>query len=337
MSFRPAVLACGMTTAIGLDAPSSCAALRARLDRFAETRFISRDGVWITGAEVPLQTPWRGLARHVHLLVGPIRECLAWANAAPDEIPFFLCVAEPERAGRVDGLNDRLGVELQRELDCGFHPASEVLAYGPVGGTVALDQARQLIASGTAPAAIVAGVDSLLTAGTLRAYDRNNRLLTEANSDGFIAGEAGAALLVGPAERNALTLLGIGYGVEAATLDSGEPLRADGLTMAMRGALTAAGLEFEQIDYRIGDLSGEHYYFKEAVLAKTRLLRGPRDVQELWHPTDGFGYTGAAAIPLMLGVSLTAGREGYAPGPIVLAQAANDDGQRAVMVLRMEG
>ena len=68
-----------------------------------------------------------------------------------------------------------------------------------------------------------------------------------------------------------------------------------------------------------------------------RLMRGPVDVPDLWHPADGFGYTGAAALPLMLGVSLTAGRKRYAPGPLVLAHAAHDDGRRAAMVLRMEG
>ena len=104
----------------------------------------------------------------------------------------------------------------------------------------------------------------------------------------------------------------------------------------MRTALDEAGLDFAEVSYRISDLGGEQYYFKEAALAVAHLLRGPHDVPDLWHPADGFGYTGAAAIPLMLGVSLTAGRKAYAPGPIVLAQASHDDGWRAAMLLRME-
>ena len=61
------ILACGMTTAVGLTAPASCAAIRARLDGFRETRFMARGGDWIIGAEVPLEEPWRGLPRLARL------------------------------------------------------------------------------------------------------------------------------------------------------------------------------------------------------------------------------------------------------------------------------
>ena len=39
---RSTILGCGMTTAVGLTAPASCAAIRARLDGFRETRFMAR-------------------------------------------------------------------------------------------------------------------------------------------------------------------------------------------------------------------------------------------------------------------------------------------------------
>jgi 3-oxoacyl-[acyl-carrier-protein] synthase I len=337
MTAPVSIIGCGMTTAIGLSAPAACAALRARLDNFRETRFISRNGAWVLGAEVPLEQPWRGLARLLHLLVGPLRECLDACDGIPSSaIPLFLCVAEPERAGRIAGLDDRLPRELVRALGSSFHAASGLVAYGQAGGAVALDRARRLVANGAAPRAIVAGVDSLLLAETLRAYDAEDRLLSEANSNGFIPGEAGAAVLVGPPERRGLRLLGVGLAAEKARLGSDLPLRAEGLVAAMRQGLGEAGLDFSQVSYRIADLGGEQYYFKEAALAAARLLRGPNDVPDLWHPADGFGYTGAAAIPLMLGVSLTAGRKSYAPGPVVLAQASHDDGRRAAMVLRME-
>ena len=97
------------------------------------------------------------------------------------------------------------------------------------------------------------------------------------------------------------------------------------------------GIAYNDISYRLADLSGEQYYFKEATLAQARLWRGHRDPEEVWHPADSFGYTGAAVIPILLGVGLTAGRKGYAPGPVALAHAAHDDGRRAAMVLRTEG
>jgi len=166
---RLAIQACGMTTAIGLTGPAAAAAQRARLSRFEETHFISRDGKWMIGAEVPLDPPKRGRARF-----------------------------QP------------------------IHDSSAVITYGRVGGVVALRDAH-----------------SYLLAGTLAHYDHDDRVLTEANSNGFPAGEAGAAVLVGTG--GGLQLLGLGFGREEAHITSGEPFRADGLVKAMRDALGEAG------------------------------------------------------------------------------------------------
>ncbi|RSK41019.1 hypothetical protein EJA01_00195, partial [Rhodovulum iodosum] len=54
MSAALHILAAGMVTAVGLDAPSSCAAMRAGLDGFCETEFVGPDGAWLVGAPVPL-------------------------------------------------------------------------------------------------------------------------------------------------------------------------------------------------------------------------------------------------------------------------------------------
>jgi uncharacterized protein (TIGR02270 family) len=150
-----------------------------------------------------------------------------------------------------------------------------------------LGDARKLISDG-APEVIIAGVDSFLVAETLRALSAQDRLLTESNSNGFIAGEAGAAVLLSGAKQG-LRLRGIGFGAEQATIDAGKPMRADGMVNAMRDSLEEAGLTYEDISYRIADLSGEQYYFREAALAQTRLWRGKRDPEEVWHPGDGMG------------------------------------------------
>ncbi len=323
-----------MTTAIGLTAPAACAALRARLDNFSETRFISRDGEWIMGAEVPLPEPWRGVARMVHMLAGPVRECMEEAQSVGEDIPILLCLPETARAGRFDQLEARIWEGLSAALGHPRNRASRSYAYGQVGGVVALGDARKLLADGV-PEVIVAGVDSFLVAETLRGLSAQDRLLTESNSNGFIAGEAGAAVLLSGAKQG-LRLRGIGFGAEEATIEAGKPLRANGLVKAMRDALEEAGLTYEDISYRIADLSGEQYYFREAALAQTRLWRGKRDPEEVWLPCDGMGHTGAAVIPICLGVGLMAVRKDYAPGPVVMVHASHDDGRRAAMVLEGE-
>ena len=332
---RLAIQACGMTTAIGLTGPAAAAAQRARLSRFEETHFISRDGKWMIGAEVPLDPPKRGRARLQALLAGPLRECFAaLGDVNPKDVPVLLCVAEADRPGRLARLDTSLLHDTLTAIGQPIHDSSAVITYGRVGGVVALRDARDLINKG-APKVIIAGVDSYLLAGTLAHYDHDDRVLTEANSNGFPAGEAGAAVLVGTG--GGLQLLGLGFGREEAHITSGEPFRADGLVKAMRDALGEAGLDFSDVDYRISDLNGEQYYFKEAALAMTRVLRKRRDQMDLWNPASEFGYTGAASMPLMLGVGLTAAQKHYAPGPTVIMQTSDDDGRRGTAIFRMEG
>jgi 3-oxoacyl-[acyl-carrier-protein] synthase I len=333
-----AILGCGMMTGVGLTAEASCAAIRCAIDNFRETRFAAR-GAWIVGSEVPLEEPWRGIPRLVRLLAGPLRECLDLIpDVPPESIPVMLCVAEEDRPGRLDGLGNPLFFEACELLSVRFHDKSRVIAQGRIGGAVGLHHASCMIHEAGFRHIIVAGVDSYLTAGSLRAYDERERLLTSANSDGFVPGEAGAALLIGPPDAGTdMVSLGMGFAVEKATIESEEPLRGDGMVAALQQALTAAGLTMAQIGYRLADLSGEQYAFKEADLAVSRILRGRHEFQDLWHPADCIGEIGAATVPGMLAVALTAARKGYAAGDPVLAHSGNDDGRRAALVLSAGG
>ena len=208
---------------------------------------------------------------------------------------------------------------------------------GRVGGAVALLQARRLLDEKRCTRAVVAGVDTLLTEITLRAYWQDHRLLTRKNSNGFIPGEAAAAVLLGVATDKvdlSLVLRGLGFAREPAAFGSGRPLRADGLVAAMRAALDEAGLRLDDCDHRIADLNGEQYRFKEAGLAMTRLLRQRKVNFPMWHPADCIGEVGAAALPAMLAILLAGARNEYLPGPTVLGHLGNDDDMRAAFVVR---
>jgi 3-oxoacyl-[acyl-carrier-protein] synthase-1 len=122
--------------------------------------------------------------------------------------------------------------------------------------------------------------------------------------------------------------------MERAVRGSGLPLRADGLSQAYRAAFKAAGFGFPGVDYRIADVGGDHYAFKEAALALQRTMRVRKESFELWHPTDCVGRVGAASVPLVLGIALAASRKYYAPGPGALCHFADEGGRRAAVVLR---
>jgi 3-oxoacyl-[acyl-carrier-protein] synthase-1 len=332
-----AILSAGMVTGVGLDAASTCAAIRCAIDNFAETRFMDKGGEWIIGSQVPLEQPWRGLAKLVHMVVPAIRECLAHTgDTTPNQIPLLLCVAEEDRPGRLEGLDDQLFHGVQAELGVRFHGDSQVIARGRVSGALALAAARRLIHEQRAPLCLIAGVDSFLVASTLAAYEERHRLLTSQNSNGFIPGEAGASVLVGspnPTVEPELLCVGIGYGQEKATIDSEEPLRAEGLVQAFKTAFADAGKTLADVDYRITDSNGEQYWFKEAALAVTRTLRIRKEQFEIWHPGDCVGEVGAAIGPCALGVALAATRKKYAPGRGPLCHFSANDGERLALVL----
>jgi 3-oxoacyl-[acyl-carrier-protein] synthase-1 len=335
-----AVQSTGLVTPVGLDAPASCAAFRARLTNPFETRFVDSKGEWIMAHQVPLEQPWRGIVRLAKMAAMAIGEALAeLPRARWRDLPLILCVAEAERPGRTAGLDDELFVRIQDELGVDFSPQSLVVAQGRVGVAVALLQARAMMAAPGIPHVLVAATDSLLSWPTLRHYERHDRLLTPQNSDGFMPGEAAGALLVGRPGGHAGELLctGIGFGRESAFVDSGEPLRADGLSQAVKAALAEAGCDMHHMDWRIADIAGEQYYFKEAALAMSRTLRVRKEAFDLWHPAECTGEVGAASGVAMVCAARAACEKHYAHGPNILAHMANDAGQRAALCLRHRG
>lgn len=331
-----AVLNTGLVTPVGLDAPAACAAMRARLSNPSDTRFIDDEGEWLVAHAVPLDTPWRGPARLAQMAAMAIGECLAPLERDTwEQVPLLLCLPEPQRPGRPADLGDQVFQAIQQQLELDFDARSGLVARGRVGLAVALLAARALIHELGLPHVLVAGTDSLLDWPTLRHYLHTDRLLTPSNSNGFIPGEAAGAVLLGaPAPTAALHVTGLGFGVEPAHVMSDEPLRGNGLAQAVRAALAEAGASMGEMDYRITDLSGEHYYFKEAALALALTLKTRKEEFDLWHPAESIGETGAAAGLCMLAVADAAARKGYACGPNALLHLANDEGQRAAITLQ---
>lgn len=330
------IRASGMVTGVGLTAPSSCAAIRAGIARFQETPFVL-DGEGLYGSIVRLgEPPLKGRAKLLRMAAMAARECLdAVEERGRGAVHVILCLPEIDRPGRIDGLDQRFLAELRRDLGLGSSPIPPgLVVLGRVGGAQAVADAAALIADGL-DACIVVGVDTYFTAETLTAYHDQDRLKTDDNVDGFIPGEAAAAVLLGRPQPGSgqLVCLGIGAGVEPAPIESAEPLRAEGLVQAIRGALQSSGRTYRDLDYRIADVNGEQYGFKEAALALTRTLRERKPRFDIWHPVDCIGEVGAAIGPAVLSVALAAARKGYAPGPGVLCHFSSDGGARAAMVL----
>lgn len=333
-----AIVNAGLVTSVGLSAPAACAAIRAGLTNHTNTRFSDGRGGWIPGAQVQLEEPWRGREKLARMACMAIEECLEpFPHLKLEPLPVLLCVAEQHRPGRIDGLDDELLGDVMRRLDLPWHPEwSGVVAYGRVGVPVAIARARALMTERGASHVLIAAVDSLLVGHTLMPLESEGRLLSKANTNGFIPGEAaGAVLLTRDPQRDAhLMCLGFGFSEEPVPIASEAPFRADGLTAAIKKGLADAGCEMHDLDFRITDNSGEHYYFKEAALVLTRTMRKVKSEFDIWHPADCIGETGAAIGTAALAVALTACRKRYSAGPNILLHFGSDAGHRAAVILR---
>lgn len=332
-----AIHSVGLVTSIGLDAATTCAALRASVTNPSLTRFRGSDSEWIGGHQVELDVPWVGVSKLAHMAAQAAAECLAGDpdGQIEEDLPVLLCVAEHERHGRLDGLDERLFDALRTALRIQFDAQhSAIVPLGRVAALAALENARRLIVQGQCARVLVVAADSLLSWPTLRHYRDGGRLLARKNSNGFIPGEGAGAMLIGKSRRmNSVQCVGVGSGREPAPLLSGEPLRGDGLTMAIRGAMQQAELSVDEIDFIVADLSGEQYFFKEASLARARALRGHRRQLELWHPAEGIGEAGALAGIAGVAAAWMAMRKGYVCGPRALVHGSDDASRRYAAVL----
>jgi 3-oxoacyl-[acyl-carrier-protein] synthase I len=335
------IVATGMVTAVGLDAPSTCAALRARIDGFRETRFLGPAGDWLAGAAVPLPRNWIGTRRLAHLAAGAIVEALAQVPGLEADAALILCLAEEGRPGRP--ITDPASFARLLGEIAEIPPATRtrIIAHGRPGGVVALQTARKILAEGQARAVVICGVDSYLTGQSVAHYLGLNRLLVPGNANGFIPGEAAAAVvctLSGPGLRVA----GLGLAREDAFLynqrDEGGldlPLRGDGMARAYTHALEEAGVKLSDTTLKVGDHAGEKFFFQQTALAMLRVQRERSEVQPIWTIGASLGNIGAAVVPLMLGWMHAATARGYAPpGPILIESSADDGACGAAIVGR---
>jgi 3-oxoacyl-[acyl-carrier-protein] synthase I len=248
-------------------------------------------------------------------------------------------LAEAGRPGGGAGLAPSIINSIQERLGLKFHPRlSSVISQGHTSGFRALKTARELFYEGQAQACIICGVDSYINASSLLWLEQHWRLKTEENSDGVIPGEAAAAIFV---ERQAntnsvLKVIGLGFEHENAHVLSEEPLLGLGLTEAARMALTETGCQMHDIDFRLSDVTGESYGFKEQELALVRLLRVRREALPLWHCVDSIGDTGAAAGVCQLVIAFHAFLKRYSPGDRAICYTSAAPGDRGVAVLQRQ-
>lgn len=286
-----------------------------------------------------------GQERLARWLTYAIEDCL---QESPEfdtrKIPLLWIAPEAGRNGTAsaDGTDLAWYAEIfdlaVGQLGKQFHPSSAVLPQGRAGLAAALAQAMLLLKEEQHPYVLLAGVDSYLDAATINHYLHDERLQVPGNSDGFIPGEAAAAVLLHKVDANAdgVHITGYGQGQEPGRPDGSVPSRAQGLSQAIRAALSTSTQTFTDLAFRISDQNGEAFFAREAANAMTRVAPTGGQKLPLLTMADCLGEVGAATGPAMLAYLSQLMRHNASPGQCGLLHLANDDGLRCAVVLHSQ-
>jgi 3-oxoacyl-[acyl-carrier-protein] synthase-1 len=228
---------------------------------------------------------------------------------------------------------------LATQTDEAFDPArSDATHRGRAGGIIALGQAVLTIQSGRADFMLAGGVDSYRDLYVLGTLDRDERIKSAANLDGFIPGEGAGFLLL--ARTTAAEALGIvplarmspvALGFEEGHLFSDAPYRGDGLASTIT-ALVAQLPSRDPIAEVYSSMNGESHWAKEWGVAYIRNRSAFVDSYRMHHPADCCGDTGAAAGPMMAGLAALGVAAQYRNSP-ALVYGSSDRGARAAIVV----
>ncbi len=254
-----------------------------------------------------------------------------------------LSPADPARLGVFLALPARpgLGPEAKSEIAYHFHNYADRdvisefhLAFG--GHTAALglaEQAAAMLRDRRIDMAAVGGADSYLFENWLEPLDRDWRLLSERNVDGFQPGEAAAFFLLEPpanAKRR-----GAAPAATMRLLASGKVQGASGQpnTGAELAALLERVLPPGRVPLVVCDLNGESVRTREWAYALSRLGKRLEGGYALETPALTLGDVGTAsgAALVVLAVQYLASK--YPERASAVVWSGSDDGQRRSVLL----
>lgn len=338
------ICALGARTPLGFDVQASAAAVRGAISAASRhTAFMDKNGEPISLAvDTGLDSTVDIMLRCQDLLWSAIDEALAQSAqaCAGTQIQCWIGLPEP-RPGLPTGLADAVLVMLLTRLGI---PATSVhiYPYGHAAGLIALQAAADAVATGSALIGLVAGVDSYHELRTLQWLDRRGRLMSSCNRSGFIPGEGAAACLL--ARRSETQRLGAAVlarvksastAVESQTMRSKRICVGEGLSIAVRGAVSSLHQLGRGVSATYCDLNGERYKSEEFQYVLLRTQDAFVDAHDFICPADCWGDVGAASGVLFACLAIVSCQRGYAKGAFPILWAGSDSGYRTAVVLQL--
>jgi 3-oxoacyl-[acyl-carrier-protein] synthase-1 len=236
---------------------------------------------------------------------------------------------------RLDLLPSWLNQQCGDRLDVA---ASRCMKRGRAAGLFALQEAIQRLEGGASPYVVAGGVDSHVDLHILGTLDREGRVKSAVNLDGFIPGEAAGFLLLtkaATAQRKRLPVLGrlksLKTGFEEGHFGSDQPYKGDGLAKVLTELFNEAG-SGPPVGDVYSSMNGEYYWAREWGVSFLRNTKFIDPEFRIHHPADCYGDPGAASGPLLVGLAaLDLGRR--PEGSRALIYSSSDLGDRAAVLL----
>lgn len=345
MGERVVIVALGACTAVGRDAWTSAAAVRAGVAGFVQHPYmIDTAGEPMRAAIVPwIDIGLTSVDRLAALLFPALHQALEplqSSRVAPFKMAIALGLPSARPGLPVDIQRQMLG-RVNKRYGRLFESAATFEA-GHAAGLIALQAASAKLAHGALDACLVAGVDSYIEPETLEWLEANDQLHSAGplnNAWGFVPGEAGSALLLmrdsaaQAAGLNALAVvLGTGTAMEPKRIKTQTVCIGEGLTAAFRQALAAlpAGTKVSDV---YCDMNGEPYRADEFGFTALRTKEAFESTSDFVAPADCWGDVAAAGSLLHLMLACAAGHKGHAKGALAFAWGSAEGGERAASLI----
>lgn len=340
-----AIVGLGAATPVGRTAAASAAAVRAGVAGFGQhpLAFDSR-GEPVTLAYAPWLDVEAAMSVRMQTLgLAAAEEALRPLTADTDRrLRVGLALAlPPPRPGMPLSIDTEVRDAIVRTYP-GMFTSVGIFSFGHAAGLTALDAGCRGLTRNSFEVCLILGLDSYIDLQTLDWLEDLEQLHGAGpmnNAWGFVPGEgAGAVLVAGGdvAHRYGLevlgSVLGTGTGLEKNLIKTESVCIGEGLTAAVRGALS--GLPPNEVVTDVYcDMNGEDYRADEYAFTALRTKQAFRSVSDFIAPADCWGDVAAASGPLGLTLAVIAGRKGYASGGHALVWASSESGERGAALL----
>ena len=337
------IVATSMVTPLGINTEVTSAIMRCKYNLFSQSGFFAAgyNEEPVNVSEIIGYGDVTGETKQQAICLSSIQQILdAHPAAGQSTLPLLLCLAEAEREHYDIEYINRLFQGIDNAFSCISEGSTMMIRDGRTGFVKALELAQSQLYEDDKPYVLIVATDSLVNRRDINhyggdLYGKGCRLLHAENSNGFIPGEATAAILMSRPDKyeSSLECVGIGFGEEPTLVGSEGVMRAEGLSAAVKAAFTDAGIAPHHADWRYCSASGESYFFDEMGLALQKNFRVLKPEYPMWSTADCLGEIGAATGAVMIADAQQAFIKGYAPGPLVMCQLSNDNHNRAAFAL----